>query len=169
MPCNKLAVRAAALQIDARLLRALFANPLALQALADTLAQTSQEQVSVWNDQNATWVDGYLAYRSRQANHQVVPLAQVARADAAYIDFCTAHGTIRLPSDGSLEARDGWEPGRTRLDMAQLLGTFGQAVTLTAVVVAQNLVVEALRQAGVAVERDEVNPQASARIITLTL
>ena len=169
MPCNKLAVRAAALQIDARLLRALFANPLALRAMADALVQASQEQVSVWNDQNATWVDGYLAYRSRQANHQTVPLAQVARADAAYIDFCTAHGTIRLAADSSLEARDGWEPGRTRRDMAQLLATFGQAVTLTAVVVAQNLVVEALRQAGVTVERDEVNPQASARIITLTL
>ena len=169
MPCNKLAVRAAALQIDARLLRALFASPLALQALADALVQASQEQVSVWNDQNATWVEGYLAYRSRQANHQTVPLAQVARAGAAYIDFCTAHGTIRFNADGSLEARDGWELGRTRRDMAQLMATFSQAVTLTAVVVAQNLVVEALRQAGVAVERDEVNPQASARIITLTL
>lgn len=165
MPCNRLAVQAAQLTLTPELLNGVFHSLPALEVLRDHLAAEVGNQVSVWNDK-ITWSRGYGA-RS-QANHQVVPLTDViASSDAPhYVDFCSETVALRVYRDGRVEARDPWRLGYAHPDIAAFQASLVARLGQVAVLVAQQMIAEALGQAaGVSILSDERTP--AARILQL--
>lgn len=167
MPCNKLAVQAAKLGMTEGMIRTVFASPLALQAIADALHQVTGEQVSVWNDQRETcWHHGYQAWSRGHAEHQTIPVDQIASATTGYMDFGFPGGCLRVYADGTVEARDGWNLRKVRQDAKQIMQAFNLSMTQIAIYLAQSLIAETAKQAGTIVS-DQC--MAGARIITLNL
>lgn len=176
MPCGLLAIRAALLEINPALVSQVFTNPLALQAIRDHLTQTTGYDVSVWNDKTGTsWHVGYSAWCSRNLHpvdtFQVVPLAEVAAASAGseYMDFCSEYGTFRITLDGRIEGRDGWRLGNLYKNSQDLMDASATVFNTVAIAVMQNMIAQALAQAGVAITANQVDPQLNARILTIEL
>lgn len=165
MPCNQLAVQAAQLKLDERIMGSIFGNALALQAIREQVAAivgVPTGQVSVWND-GIDWWNGYGA--QGQADQQTVPLGSVARSDARYIDVAFANACFRVYRDGRIETRDGWRVGYQSPDVARWQEQLAATMQRIGVMVTQNAVVEALRAAGVAIESDTMNAQG--RIVVM--
>ena len=159
MPCNMLAVQAANIQASPQLIAALFANPDALSALAQTMANSIIDTVTVWNDTD-TWWEGY------RTGHQSVGLKHIARPDAQYMDFCSNSLTIRLHADGRIEARDGWQPGSQHPLTEQCISIFTMTAASVAVLVGQQLIAQTLANAGL-LRGDDRTP--TARVLTVAL
>lgn len=165
MPCNQLAVKTAQVTMNETLMRGIFSNAAALAVLRQTMATVQGVPVgavSIWNDRNY-WGNGYGARYT--PDHQVIPLERIADANAGYLDIASEAICIRLFPDGRIEARDGWRLGYRPPQSEAWIEALKTALAQIGVIVAQNMIAEALRAAGVAIVSDEVTAQA--RIMTV--
>lgn len=157
MPCNNLVVQAAKLEMTPALMRAVFSNPNALEALATALAGITNERrpVTVWNSAFPT------NFRSNYGDTtQRISLERIA-GPHAYMDFVGPGTCIRVHADGRTELRDGWSIGARD---PKYLEDFNASLRQIAIYVAQAMIAQTL--APITVDDQRVN---GARILTVNI
>lgn len=139
MPCNMLAVQAAKLTISPKLMRAIIANPLALELLKEVLSMLANQEITL-----------------------------IANASLAYIDLVGKTIGLRVSADGSVKTRDSWRVGYQHPNANVILTEFVNILqTNVAPLVVQQMVANALSAAGIQIEADTRIP--TARVLTLNL
>lgn len=166
MPCNKLAVANAVLQLSEALVKATYTSVPVLEGLAQVMnANFAGEHFTVWNDQPAAnWHHGYRNRNLPPAEQQVVPLSIVAATAGQYVDICSTNLALRICANGTIEARDPWRYGYRDPRVEQAMDLLGQALLAYAAQTAQGMLVDALQSAGAVLTA--VQQQATATVYT---
>lgn len=165
MPCNKLAVANAVLQLGEALVRATYTQPHVLEALALTLSASFGEHFTVWNDgQNTGWPNGYRNRHLPAAEQQSIPISTIAATAGQYVDICSEHIALRIYASGAIEARDPWILNYQDPRVPQAMELLSTALLAYAVQTAQAMMVSALQSAGAVLTN--VQQQSTATVLT---